>query len=231
MLEKAKGNTFANTVKIPNESANDVASIVETILLDAGLHYVRVGSSINNAPFINDIDIQVELSDVVNKFNPILTKKSSIEKLARIALKDHFQNCGFDVAQSGINIFLCVPFNGNFHQVDLEVIYHINDIKEFHIHNIPNASKYKGVHKQLLIALLAKKKGYLYSAWEGLYKRTSENKKGEFVTRSFSEISNLLIGKFGSENLNCVENILSSLPYDYVCMLLSEVEQDKNWIL
>lgn len=232
MLEKSKGNTFADTVKIPKDSILAVASIIESQLTVINVSHTKVGSAYNCTSSVNDIDIQVELSDVIKHFAPTASKKSdTIEKLARVCVKNYFSDLGFEVAQAGINVFVCVPFEGNRYQVDLEIIYHINDIKEFHIHNIPPGSKYKGLHKQILLSLLAKKQGFLYSAWEGLYYRTDENKKGEFVTRSFSEISKILTGKYGANRINCVENILNSLPYSQSVALLSEVEQDKNWVV
>jgi hypothetical protein len=82
-----------------------------------------------------------------------------------------------------------------------------------------------------MIASLAKQKGYMYSAWEGLYARTPENKKGELVADDWDEMAKVLIGPDASgHNLSSVEAIMKSLPHDQAQALLAHVKQDKNWV-
>jgi hypothetical protein len=82
-----------------------------------------------------------------------------------------------------------------------------------------------------MIASLAKQKGYMYSAWEGLYARTPENKKGDLVADDWDEVARVLIGpKADGSNLSSVEAIMKSLPHDQAQALLAHVKQDKNWV-
>jgi hypothetical protein len=82
-----------------------------------------------------------------------------------------------------------------------------------------------------MIAILAKQKGYVYSAWEGLYVRTPENKKGELVADDWDNIAKVLLGNTATgENLTSVEAILKSLPADQAQALLARAKEDKNWV-
>ena len=82
-----------------------------------------------------------------------------------------------------------------------------------------------------MIASLAKQKGYVYSAWEGLFQRTPENKKGPLITDDWDEIAKTLLGQHATgDNIDSVEAIMKSLPHDQAEELLAHVRQDKNWI-
>ena len=78
--------------------------------------------------------------------------------------------------------------------------------------------------------MLAKQKGYVYSAWEGLYNRTPDNKKGELVTDDWDEIAQALVGVPNGTAIDSVEAIVSSLPAQQGQALLAQAQQDKNWV-
>jgi hypothetical protein len=81
-----------------------------------------------------------------------------------------------------------------------------------------------------MLAQLAKSKGYMYSAWQGLFARTPENKKGELVADDWDDIARVLIGPDATgDNIDSVEAIMASLPEDQAQALLAHVKQDKNW--
>ena len=81
-----------------------------------------------------------------------------------------------------------------------------------------------------MLAQLAKSKGYMYSAWQGLFARTPDNKKGELVADDWDDIARVLLGPTASgDNLDSVEAIMASLPADQAQALLAQVKQDKNW--
>jgi len=104
-------------------------------------------------------------------------------------------------------------------------------VSRYHQHKIPKGSVYKGVGKQLMLAQLAKRKGYMYSAWQGLFARTPEGKKGELVADDWDDIAKTLIGPEATgDNIDSVEAIMSSLPPDEAQDLLAYVKQDKNWV-
>ena len=228
----SKSNIFANTVKISSAHTTQVLEIVNAHFNELGIFTAAVGSTYSpkKDQLSNDVDLQVELNDVIRAFgaaaDPAI-KNDTVEKANRRALRKYFEYFKFETAQSGINVFICVPYEGNRYQVDLEIIYNVQEVCEFHRHVIPDNSPYKGVHKQLLLVLLAKQNQYLYSAWEGLYKRVN-NKKGQFVTNNWKEISMLLTGK--EDSLECVEAILASLPHEQAAALLTQAKLDKNWI-
>jgi hypothetical protein len=81
-----------------------------------------------------------------------------------------------------------------------------------------------------MLAILAKQKGYMWSAWQGLFSRTPEGKKGEFVTDDLNEIARVLLGNIASAaNLSSVENIMRAMPDDQAAALLDRARQDPNW--
>ena len=70
----------------------------------------------------------------------------------------------------------------------------------------------------------------MYSAWQGLFSRTPEGKKGELVADDWDDIARVLIGPDATgDNIDSVEAIMSSLPNDQAQDLLAHVKQDKNW--
>jgi hypothetical protein len=82
-----------------------------------------------------------------------------------------------------------------------------------------------------MLAQLAKRKGYMYSAWQGLFARTPEGKKGELVADDWDDIAKTLIGPEATgDNIDSVEAIMASLPNDEAQDLLAYVKQDKNWV-
>jgi hypothetical protein len=81
-----------------------------------------------------------------------------------------------------------------------------------------------------MLAQLAKRKGYMYSAWQGLFARTPEGKKGELVADEWDDIARVLLGPDATgDNIDSVEAIMASLPEDEAQDLLAHVKQDKNW--
>ena len=233
MSTKSKSSIFSDTVKITPQYITPITDIVCSHLKSIGINFELVGSAYTADPLkeINDIDLQVELSDTTAFFNAPTNssiKNDTDDKANRRALRAHFNRLGFETAQSGINVFVRVPYLHNFYQVDLEIVHNVDKICKYHRHNIPENSKYKGAHKQIMLFLLAKRKHYVYSAWEGLYERTADNKKGRLVTNDWDEIAECLIGVKDSTRIDCVEHLLDSVPEAYD--ILREAEKDKNWL-
>lgn len=70
----------------------------------------------------------------------------------------------------------------------------------------------------------------MYSAWQGLFARTADNKKGELVADDWDDIARVLLGPNATgDNLDSVEAIMASLPDEQAQSLLAQVKQDKNW--
>jgi len=225
---------FPDTEPFDQKYTDEIKSVVDKALAPAGLVGVKVGSSFKpkSGKFSSDLDLQVELADVIEKLKPKIDptiKNDKIESAARRALKDYMEKKGFQAVQKGVNVFVRVPLGDKFYQTDLETIYKVAKVSRYHQHDIPDNSPYKGVNKQLMMAILAKQKGYVWSAWEGLFQRTPENKKGPLVADDWDEIAEKLLGTKVGKNLDSVEAILGALPKDQATALLAKAKEDPNW--
>jgi hypothetical protein len=235
MAEKGS-KIFGDTVPFQKKHSDELKAKMDKYLDKLGLQSVMVGS--NSDPdrdpedTASDLDTMVDLDDIINALNPQpVDKKDTVEKAARRALSDALQQLGLQTSQAGVNVFVRMPYGPNAHQIDLECIRKVGKVSKYHQHRIPRGSPYKGVSKQLMIASLAKQKGYVYSAWEGLYARTPENKKGELVADDWDEMAKVLLGpNANGNNLGSVEAIMKSLPAEDAQALLAHVQQDKNWV-
>jgi hypothetical protein len=80
------------------------------------------------------------------------------------------------------------------------------------------------------MAILAKQKGYMWSAWQGLFSRTPEGKKGDLVADELDGVAQLLLGNgHSAKDLGSVESILNALPKDQADTLLAKAKEDPNW--
>jgi hypothetical protein len=231
----SKNVIFPDTTEYDQKYADGIRTVINKPLADIGLVAVPIGSA--HKPVAGnrsgDLDLQVELADIIKQFNvqpdPKI-KKDTVESAGRRALEAYLQSLGYMTKRAGVNVFVRVPFQGNFYQVDLEAIYNVAKVSRYHQHDIPAGSPYKGVNKQLMLSTLAKSKGYLYSAWEGLYARTPDNKKGELVADDWDDMAKVLIGPAATgKDMDSVEAIMKALPADQAQALMAHVKQDKNW--
>lgn len=219
------GNAFADVTAFDHKDVGAILKTVNTALADTGLHVIPVGSAATPTPGkqSGDMDVIVDEQAVLAYF------KVKDAKAARKALNDYIAGKGLQTKQTGINVHVRVPVGDSFAQVDIMVVQNAERVSKFHIHNIPANSPYKGVNKQLTMAILAKSKGYMWSAFQGLFSRTPKGKKGEFVTDDMDEIANILTGKKSAAVLGSVESILDALPKDQSAELLARAKQDPNW--
>jgi hypothetical protein len=231
----SKNVIFPDTAEYDQKDADGIRAVINKPLSAAGLTAVPIGSAHTPVPgnLSGDLDLQVELADIIKVFNAQLdpaNKKDTIESAGRRALEAYLQDLGYMTKRAGVNVFVRVPYQGKFYQVDLECIYNVAKVSRYHQHDIPAGSPYKGVNKQLMLAALAKSKGFLYSAWEGLFARTPDNKKGELVADDWNDIAKVLLGQQAKgTDMDSVEAIMKALPKDQADALLAHVKQDKNW--
>ena len=226
MILNEGGNVFADATPFDHKDVPAILQSVNAALKGTGIRAIPVGSAATPKPGkkSGDMDVIVDEPAVLNFF------KAKDAKSARKALNDYIQKQGLQTAQSGINVHVRVPLGDEAHQVDIMVTPNAERVSKFHTHDIPDRSPYKGVNKQLMLAILAKSKGYMWSAWQGLFSRTPEGKKGEFVTDDLDQIAEILFGQGAtSKNLGSVEAILKSLPEDEANALLDRARQDPNW--
>lgn len=226
MILNEGGNVFANTEPFDQKFVPNILDTINRALKSTGIEAIPVGSAATpkEGRQSGDMDVVVDEASVLEFF------KAKDAKSGRKALNDFIQQQGLETAQSGINVHVNVPVGKAHHQVDIMVTANAPTVAKFHTHDIPHGSPYKGVHKQLMMAILAKQKGYMWSAWQGLFSRTSEGKKGDFVTDDLNKIAQLLLGDNASAaNLSSVENIMRAMPDDQAAALLDRARQDPNW--
>jgi hypothetical protein len=219
------GNVFADATPFDHKNVGAILKTVNNSLEGTGIRAIPVGSAATPTPGkqSGDMDVIVDEKAVLDFF------KAKDAKTARKALNDYIAGKGLQTAQSGINVHVRVPVEDSFAQVDIMVSQNAERVSQFHKHNIPAGSPYKGVNKQLIMAILAKSKGYMWSAWQGLFSRTPDGKKGEFVTDDLDAIAEILTGKKSSAVLGSVESILDALPKDQADALLAKAKEDPNW--
>jgi hypothetical protein len=221
------GKVFDGTSDFDHNAIEELLDLVNNnILKGTGIECIPVGSAATPTPGkrSGDLDVIVDQNVVMQHF------QQSNVKDARTALAEYIRSVGFEAAQSGTNVHVKMPLGTEFHQLDIMVVDNAGTVAKFHKHDLPQNSPYKGIHKQLAIAKIAKANGMLWSAWKGLYKRDEKGKAGEFISNNLDEIAKVLLG--GNRNANdlgSLESILATMPKDKADALMAELEQDRNW--
>jgi hypothetical protein len=220
------GNMFIGTTSFDQAVVPQVLKILNNVLSGARLKVTPVGSGASPVAgkISNDFDVMTD-EDAVKAFF-----KTDDAKEARRKLAEYIRNLGFQTAQSGIIVHVLVPVNNMGVQADIMVTPQADTIAKFHTHNIPQGSPFKGKNKVLTIAALAKSKGYLFSPWQGLFKRTPDGKKGEMVSNDIETVAKILLGNSATAaDLGSVESILKKLPKNEADNLLTNLRADPNW--
>lgn len=227
MILNEGGNVFANAEPFDHKDVPEILKTINNALQGTGITAIPVGSAATPRPGqqSGDMDVIVDEQAVLEFF------KAKDAKTGRKALNDYIKSKGLETAQTGINVHVNVPVGQQHHQVDIMVTGNATKVSKFHTHDIPQGSPYKGVNKQLMLAILAKSKGYMWSAWQGLFDRNPEGKKGNFVADDLDSVAQILLGNNATAaNLGSVEAILKSLPDDQSAALLDRAKQDPNWV-
>lgn len=220
------GNVWQDVTDFDHKDVPAIANTVNNALKGTGITVIPVGSAATPTPGkrSGDMDVIVDQDAVVDFF------KAKDAKIARKALNDYIAKQGLQTAQTGINVHVRVPLNGEFHQVDVMVTPNAANVAKFHTHAIPAGSPYKGVNKQLMLAILAKSRNLMWSAWQGLFTRDANGKKADFVTDDLNKIAKLVIGSGATaKDLGSVESIMAALPEQEAQALLAKAKEDPNW--
>ena len=155
----------------------------------------------------NDLDSMVELTTLMQKFN---TPDSST---TRKALAAFLEKQGVTTKLAGVTVHARIPMGGKFYQADIKVVKNAAKIAQFHRHEIPQGSPYKGVNKQLVMNALASSQRMLWSPDEGLYARDAAGKKAELLADDWDTIAQYLLGKGATgTDLGSVESIMAKIP-------------------
>lgn len=142
------------------------------------------------------------------------------DKSARVELENLFRQAGLDTKKTGTSVHVKVPVGNEYHQVDVMVVPDGETAQKFHVHNIPQGSKYKGVHKQIAMAYLSKANGMKWSPYKGLVDRETN----ELVSNNLDEIAKRILNPNASaKDLGSLESIMAALPKDRADQMLADI--------
>lgn len=220
------GNVFKDVVPFDHSQIGAIEQQLNSVLAQIGVSAIPIGSTATPTvgKVSGDFDVLVEertLAQLFNEDNPRKIRKK---------LKDLFDQSGATTKLNGIAVHVRVPVAGRAYQADILVAPQAKQVSRFHIHKIPTGSPYKGVHKHLAIMYLAKSKGLLWSAFQGLFTRDNDGKRGDFITNNLDKIAYLLIGVNGKEqDFDCFENIVAALPAEFATKMIADLLNDPSW--
>lgn len=190
----------------------DMMKQVNSVLSKAGAKALPIGSGATPTPGkrSGDLDMIVDSETLRNFF------KVKTDKEARVELEKLFQGAGFDTAKTGTSVHVKTTVGGSGQQVDIMVVPDSETAQKFHVHDIPKGSPYKGVHKQIMIADLAKTnitdehpEGMKWSAYKGLLDRRDDS----MISNNLDEIAKILLGGNASaKDLGSVEAMVKASP-------------------
>lgn len=220
------GNVFQDAEPFEHEKIPDIMKQINNVLSKIGVKALPIGSGATPTPgkVSGDLDMIVDADALANHF------KSPDIKTVRKELRSLFDQAGLQTGASGVSVHVRAPVGDKAHQVDIMVVPKAEIAQQFHIHDIPKGSPYKGVHKQVLLSKLAKMQNLLWSAYEGLWTRGPDGKKNQFYTDDLDKIAQTLLGKGATgKDLGSVETIFAKLPQSVVDQIQQEVADDPIW--
>lgn len=213
MILNEGGNIWPDeTEDFDHAIIDDMMKQINNVLLKAKAKALPIGSGATPTPGkrSGDLDMIVDADALFNAFG-VKTPKD-----ARIELEKLFQQAGFDTKRTGTSVHVKTKVGNAAQQVDIMVVNNGETAQKFHVHDIPKGSPYKGVHKQMLIADLAKNtvtddypEGMKWSAYKGLLDRRDDS----MVSNDLDEIAKILLGgNAGAKDLSSVEAIVKVSP-------------------
>lgn len=225
MILNEGGNVFQDAEPFDHKDIPAIMKQINSVLTKLGVKALPIGSGATPTPgkTSGDLDMIVDADALANQF------KTPDAKAVRKELRDLFDRAGFQTGQSGVSVHVRTTVGDSAQQVDIMTVPKAEIAQKFHIHDIPKGSPYKGVHKQIALANLAKKQNLLWSPYEGLWTRGPDGKKNKFYTDDLDKIAQTLLGKSASgKDLASLETIMAKLP-DGGKALLQDLEQDKTF--
>jgi len=224
------GNIFDGTVDFDHKMIPGIMKVINSVLKKVNATAIPIGSGATPTPgkVSGDLDMIVDVDQLRQEYNMPDAKDADIRK----KLRQTFDLAGFETAQTGSSVHIRVPMEDHSHQVDIMVVPNAANAAQFHTHNIPAGSKFKGKNKHQLLSIIARNKGMLWSNFVGLYKRLPNGNKDPngFITSDINEIAKLLLGPNArKEDLGSVESIVSALGKEGEELLANIRANDKNW--
>lgn len=220
------GNVFADAEPFDHKEIPAITKQINSVLDKIGAKAFPIGSGATPTPgkMSGDLDMIVDADILANHFQTIDAKD------ARKQLRAMFDAAGFETGQSGVSVHVKTTVGSSAQQVDIMVVKNAKNAAQFHTHNIPAGSQYKGVHKHMFLAALAKDQNLLWSPYEGLFTRDDAGKKNKLVTDDLDDIAKTLLGPDAKgKDLSSVETMVAKLSKERADAILQTVSQDKTW--
>ena len=212
MIINEGGNIFQGTEPFDHKIIPDMMKQINSVTAKTGAKALPIGSGATPTPgkVSGDLDMIIDAGTLFKHFD-VKTPKD-----ARIELEKMFQQAGFETKKSGTSVHVKTTIGDTAQQVDIMVVDNGETAQKFHVHDIPKGSPYKGVHKQIVIADLAKNtitddhpEGFKWSAYKGLLDRSDD----ALVSSNLDEIAKILLGgNAGAKDLGSVEAMVKVSP-------------------
>ena len=213
MILNEGGNIWPDeTTDFDHSQIPAIMKQVNAVVTKTGAKALPMGSGATPTPgkISGDLDMIVDSGQLKDFF------KAADDKAARVELEKLFQSAGLDTRKTGTSVHVKVPVGDKFHQVDIMVVPDGETAQKFHVHDIPKGSQYKGVHKQILIADLAKNtvtekhpEGMKWSAYKGLLDRRDDS----MISNNLDEIAKILLGSNATaKDMSSVEAMIKASP-------------------
>lgn len=220
---KEGGNIFQGTADFDQKLIPDMMKQINGVMTKAGVKALPIGSGASPTPgkMSGDLDMIADAGKLIQKL------KAPDVKTAKIELEKMFQQAGFETKKTGQIVHVKTNIGDTAQQVDIMVVDNGETAQKFHVHDIPKGSPYKGVHKQIMIADLAKEKGFKWSPYKGLVNRDTN----ELVSNDLDNIAKQLIGPNATaSDLGSVESILAKMPSAKEIVDKYEADPNSPWM-
>lgn len=223
---KEGGNIWDDVEPFDQSLAPRLETELERYLQGTGIKLYRIGSGATPTAGVmsGDLDVMADAGVTAKVF------QQQDAKGVRVELEKYLQSKGLDTKKSGSQVHVKLPFGRSFHQVDIKVVPNAQQVHRFHVHDLPQGSPYKGVHKQMVMNALASSQGLLWSPDEGLYARDDKGKKANLISTNMDEIAQRLLGpRATSRDLGSVESIMNALPITQREKIYSLASSGQSW--
>ena len=156
---KEGGNIFQGTADFDQKLIPDMMKQINSVMAKTGVKALPIGSgaSPQAGKMSGDLDMIADAGQLIKKFN------APDVKTAKVELEKMFQQAGYETKKTGQIVHVKTTVGDVPQQVDIMVVDNGETASKFHVHDIPGGSPYKGVHKQIMIADLAKDAGFKWS--------------------------------------------------------------------
>lgn len=219
MILNEGGNIFQGTSNFDQKIIPAIQKQIDSVMGKTGVKALPIGSGATPqaGKMSGDLDMIADAGAMAKYFGVADAKN------ARIELEKVFQAAGFETRKTGQIVHVKTNIGGAGQQVDIMVVPGGDKAQKFHVHDIPGGSPYKGVHKQMMVAALAKENGMKWSPYIGLVNRETN----ELVSNNTDEIAKMLLGDNAkAADLGSVESIVKANPKAQA--IVDKFEADDN---